>query len=373
MVEQSQHGNVDKSQTPDVAATNARGQEIKEILGIYATLPEPRTQVEWAEWLRGTKVVEGDLDKKARLMMEFQRGVDYVETEAGKRGVAYARPAFGIVPADPSFSYRVGTLLGVRIFIATWYLEDFSRYDHEEPISFLESGESGKTSMYAGATVPQYLFLDGVEEAQHALFYQREGTWTSPPLHPRTTAGTLYDAQDHEYEALQWKIEAAKALGFPEKTVETLQHCLQEATAVRAKQAAARHAVARQATSEEPEGTAEETPARNSEDQEEAGDTQAAIPEDTPESTETWRDLPSSAQGLEVHRQGEDEQESDDHVRFEASPPGDSEMVGRPNLDSSNGGTSYRLHKHIEQDEINSSPAPDTPRYEHSDGGYDRN
>jgi hypothetical protein len=226
--------------------------------------------------------------------------------------------------------------------------------------------------MYAGATVPQYLFLDGVEEAHHALFYQREGT-VSPPLFPNTTPLAVYHAQDHEYEALEWKVQAASALGFPEKTVETFQDRLREATAVRMAQTPERHAVARQATSEEPEGAGEETAARNSEDQEEVVDTQAAIPEDTPEFTETWRDLPSSAQGLEEHRQGEDEQESDDHVRLKQSPPGDSEMVGRPNLDSSNGGTSYRLHKHIEQDEINSSPAPDTPRYEHSDGGYDRN
>lgn len=380
MVVERRNFDTDKNDRPDVTIANAGSKAGEELVvdGLYTHSREPRTQEEWCKWLRLTKAVEEDLERKAQLMAAFQRGVDYVEKEAAKRGIGYKRPAIGIVTTqrDDSFSPpRVGAILGELIFVATWHLEEASQYNYEEPMSFWGSDEE---PVYAGATVPDYFMLSGVEEAHHALFYQREGNWTLPPLHPKTTPSALYDAQDHEYEALQWQIEAARALGFPEETVETLQHCLQAATTVREEQASKEHAAeSRSPTSEDVEGTAQHTTGKNTEHQEKTVDPQANVLEDTPESTETWTDLPSSAQGLEEHRQDEDQQESDDGLRFKGSRPAGSEIVGGPNLDTSNGGIRYQAQTHVEHDEMNSSPAPDAARDEyrdkHNEGGYDRN
>ena len=301
-------------------------------------------------------------------MAAFQRGVDYVESEAAKQGINYNRPAIGIVPVErdnPSFPPGIGAFGGGRIFIATWYLEEASRYSHEEPTSFF--ADADETLVYAGATVPDYFVLFGVEEAHHALFSQREGNWTSPTLHPNTAPSALYDAQDHEYEALQWKIEAARALGFPEETVEALQLCRQAATTVREEQSSKEHAVNSQApTSEDHEGTAQHTSGRNTERREKTDDKQADV---SPESTEILSD-PNSSLHPEEQGLDEDEQEPDTHLHVEEHAPPDNGKAAGPYMHNQKDAMSYGSRDRGEQGETTSSTTQDTGRdhQDHDDG-----
>lgn len=351
---------VEKNNRPDVDPIIAGSVD-----GFFTNLRVPRTQGGWYAWLLQTEAVEGDLWKKARLMREFQRGVDYVEAEAVKRGMDYKRPAIGIITterAGSSFPPRVGAILGERIFVAAWYLEKASQRNLEQPMDILGMDEQ---PAYAGATVPDYFLLYGVEEAHHTLFHQREGE-ILPRVHPSTTQVELYDAQDHEYEALQWKIEAARVLGFPEKTVETLQYRLQAATAVRIEQAAsAGHAVARQEpTSEEIEGPAQDASARNADSQEKIDDPQAVIPGYTPESTETLRDTVNLSPSPEELGLDEDEKASNTQHHFEEIPPMDNERIAGEDIHSPKGAARCGSRGRGVQDATDANPTKDTARTE---------
>lgn len=80
--------------------------------------------------------------------------------------------------------------------------------------------KKGKQLIYRGS-IDNYFILAGVEEASHVRYEEQNSM--SAGLDPMNTSLTQYDAQPHEFFALQQKLEIAERLMMDSQTVEVLR------------------------------------------------------------------------------------------------------------------------------------------------------
>lgn len=174
----------------------------------------------------------GDTEQSAKLLKSVAMGMKWIREGLKKKGILDFNPTLRVfVPqrngVDPqaNFFHQNGD-----VFVDARTLSQLSL----SPSDFVRWKDSDGNAI--DMHVMEYMMLGGVEETDHARFDQQHpGHFAkNPSLDPAHVSPAQYDAQDHEFEALEKKIDAAESLRFPEEIVDGLRRQLQAAVEWRA-------------------------------------------------------------------------------------------------------------------------------------------
>jgi len=118
-----------------------------------------------------------------------------------------------VLYSDPSYSLAsqadVGIILNVALLVEQ--LKGNGNWIEEK---------KGGQFIYKG-NIDNYFILAGVEEASHVKYEEQDPMGAG--LHPKTTSLAEYDAQPHEYIALQQKLEVAERLMMHADTIDVIR------------------------------------------------------------------------------------------------------------------------------------------------------
>jgi hypothetical protein len=201
-------------------------------LGIDIT--EPAAADDWAQALRAGydatgMTFEGDMARAGACMAAFENGVRFVHDTFGELGVAEEVPIIRIVSDIQVKDSEAGMAATAgEVFINGLMLEDSSMCPADELVTSPHP-DTGQPPGMIG-TMEQLYFLGGVEEAHHSI-HERH----MPPCEPsnRSLPHIEYHTNEREYQALRWKLMAAKRTGMSQEMVGALEHTYHAATALR--------------------------------------------------------------------------------------------------------------------------------------------
>jgi hypothetical protein len=195
---------------------------------------ETASEDSWKKYLQ-TNRFPGNPDVAAGFLVQVRQGIDYVREVTRRKGMTLHPVDIGIAignDAPPSFVYEYGPDMGVPkyghvVMVPGDLLTAASRYGRRE------STPDATYDITRDAVHDEFWYLDGVEEADHARFRQLLGKPNTKFLGDTNTAA--YDAQQHEFEALFARLEAAKERGVPPISIVAIETRIRLATLWRQK------------------------------------------------------------------------------------------------------------------------------------------
>ena len=167
------------------------------------------------------------------LMTAFMGGVDFVYARLAARGLTLSRP--DILFTKNATSGLAGCSIDDegKSFIVI-EIDQFSQVLLEDPSSFREfkSAAPDEESAFRG-TLIDCLGSVAVEEAHHSVLNQIRGVPASAIMGAADTFATVYRSQEHEFDALKWKLRYAQEMGMSEETIQVLREQLAAARIMR--------------------------------------------------------------------------------------------------------------------------------------------
>lgn len=182
------------------------------------------TKDAWMRWIAQTfPEFKGHLEGAAILMGAFIEGKMFVQNEFQKEGRDFNSPDLAISRQVSGMAPVVGKIGNSnQMYVDISYLEMCSKYDPETSGS--STGYEDNIVLHKG-TIVDFFRLAGVEETHHAIREQIKGE----PINLIDNRDSIaYQAQDHEYEALEMKVKFAKKKNMRKETIEVLEDLLKE-------------------------------------------------------------------------------------------------------------------------------------------------
>lgn len=183
--------------------------------------PEQKTQEEWQIWFY-RRFPTLPPDRAAILTHAFIDGMLAVRKDAHEVLNGYVPPAF-LISANPEqeglglASYKNG-----YVVLSSGALQLYTQHlPHESKLQYFPF-RGTNTLVFHGRFDDMYR-LFGVEEEDHALYEQRFGDHSSIQ-DPSSVSLEEYEAQPHEYSALQKKLHIAEQKQMPQNTIDFLRH-----------------------------------------------------------------------------------------------------------------------------------------------------
>lgn len=172
----------------------------------------------WNQYLR-TNRFPGNPDIAAGFLSQVRQGIDFVREATRQKGMILNPVDIGITMGDAapsSFVYEYGPDMGVPkyghvVMVPGELLIAASRHGRRV------SSPNMPYDVTRDAVHDEFWYLDGVEEADHARFRQMNGR--KFVKFQGDTNSAAYDAQQHEFEALFARLQAAQEKRMPEISI----------------------------------------------------------------------------------------------------------------------------------------------------------
>jgi hypothetical protein len=191
---------------------------------------EPTTVSGWKIALEHAKATAGlnidNVDNAATCLIAFTRGKLARAAELqSKSDTPITIPPTAIFTGE-SPPVNVGGLTNTdgkihTLIVSEKLLRNVSSHPPENLVTTYLKGNSKKVGFKG--RIDEYFELCGVEEMDHADYHQTNNVNPETILNPNTTSPFEYDAQPHEYRALEAKLAYARTRGMTSETIALLE------------------------------------------------------------------------------------------------------------------------------------------------------
>ncbi len=183
---------------------------------------------DWEKRLREENF-KGDIARAAHIIRRFADGAQWIYNKRKAIGMLEIGTELPGLDFDSTNIPDFGAAYLAdynMVVIGTYILDKVAKHELDKLIDITRTdGNVG----FRG-TPDEFGFLFGVEEFDHGL-----GEKANHPLHPNHVSRAEYNAQDHEYQALRWRILAAEENNFNPETIKFLKEMYDEASDYRTK------------------------------------------------------------------------------------------------------------------------------------------